>query len=260
MVDLSQFKLGKKAGVVDDPRTFKARAIMQVEGLPPVLSSWRIAEQKHDWEMHGNDRYGDCAFVTHAHAVAAQEWSSRTKDIPVTTEQVLDFYSKVTGFDRNDPSTDNGAYMIDPMRYRRKNGFGLERDRTPHMITAYAKVDDDSGAEFKQCARLFGGMACGVGLPLRAMTQEVWSLPPADQRDDRDEIYSWGGHSMYLCAFDPQGVTFLTWGREQRATWAWFKAYCDERWVMISEDFFNREQKTPQRLNIAKLEQLLSTL
>lgn len=253
--------LGKKAGVVEDPRTFKVKPLLEVGVLPPIPMPWRIAVKLHAWEMHGNDNYGDCVFVTHAHRVAAEEWSSGRRDpIKVSTEDVLAFYSRVTGFDRNKPWTDNGAYLIDALRLLRTEGFGKEADGSTHGIYAYARVDDvGPNDEFKRAAHLFGGLSLGLALPVRAQNQDVWDTN-SSMNTEEDELYSWGGHSVEMIGYDTRGITLVTWGAEQRATWAWVKRYCDEAWAVISEDFINRLGRTPQGLNIDRLNNLLATL
>ena len=40
-----------------------------------------------------------------------------------------------------------------------------------------------------------------------------------------------------MCAvdYDPEGVTFITWGELQRATWAWWNRYVDEAHALLWE-------------------------
>lgn len=254
-------KLGKKAGVVEDPRTFKLKPLLDVTDLPPIMDVWRIAKLLHDWPVFKNDDYGDCTCASLVgHRVRAQEWSSGRRDkIPVSDKDVLSVYSAVTGFDPEDPTTDNGAYLIDVLRYVRRYGFGREFDNTPHTVTAYARVDLDDHDEVRRAAHLFGGLYLGLALPERAMFQDVWDLPDGPL-DERDEPYSWGGHAVWMVGYDTKYVIIITWGDEQRVTWRWFKKYCDEAWALISEDFINRLGRTPQGLNVDRLKTLLSSL
>jgi hypothetical protein len=259
-IDPTAVRLGKKAGVVEDPRTFKLAQLLDTTDLPPVMKEWRIAVKLRDWPMFANDRYGCCVFATHAHRVMAQEWSSGRRDpLPVKTDQVLAFYSDVTGFREDDPSTDNGAYLIDALRFLRKTGFGLETDQSQHTIGAYARVDAIGPTdEFKRAAHLFGGLTLGLALPVRAQGQDVWTDTGRD--DWEDKPYSWGGHSVEMIGYANGGITFVTWGREQHATWSWVARYVDEAWALISEDFINRLGRTPQGLDVERLQQLLSAL
>lgn len=260
MIDPSSVQLGKKAGVVEDPRTLKLASVLIPEDLPAVRPRWRIAVKLHSWPMFANDRYGCCVFATHGHRVMSQEWSSGRRDkLPVSVEDVLAFYSEVTGFDRNRPETDNGAYLIDALRRLRTVGFGLEADGTAHTIAAYARVGDVGKTdEFRRAAHLFGGMMLGLALPTRAQSQSVWD--DAGTATYVDQPYSWGGHSVDMIGYDATGVTLVTWGREQRATWRWVERYVDEAWVVVSEDFINRKGRTPQGLDVDRLTRYLGSL
>jgi hypothetical protein len=258
--EVANYKLGKKPGVVEDPRTFKVTQLLDIDAFPPVMKEWRIAVKLREWPMFANDRYGCCVFATHAHRVMAQEWSSGRRDkLSITTDQVLSFYAAVTGFRMDEPSTDNGAYLIDALRYLRSTGFGLEYDISTHTVFGYARVDDIGPTdEFKRSAHLFGGLTLGLALPVRAQSQDIWDDTGLDDWQDRP--YSWGGHSVEMVGYNSKGITLVTWGMEQRATWSWVERYCDEAWAVISEDFINRLGRTPQGFNVDRLHQLLSYL
>src|SRR6185437_645652 len=62
--------------------------------------------------MLGNDQYGDCVFAANGHTVEQQTALGQGKEVTVTTAQALAEYSKVTGFNPNDPNTDNGLKPV----------------------------------------------------------------------------------------------------------------------------------------------------
>lgn len=250
--------LGKKAGVVHDERTIRLAALLTPQ-LPKVPREWRMAHNTHSWPMFGNDRLGDCTCASFGgHRVIAQEASAQQRrTIPVSEQDVIALYSAVTGYRPDDPSTDQGAYLLDVLRYARRQGYGREADGTPHTIGAYAKVDLDKDEMVKQGAHLFGGLYLGLALPVTAQDQQVWDVA-GDGPDAQP--YSWGGHAVWMVGYDKKGITLITWGSEQRATWAWFERYCDEAWAVISEDFLRGSGKTPQGFDVGQLQQLLSQL
>lgn len=41
------------------------------------------------------------------------------------------------------------------------------------------------------------------------------------------------GHAVYAVAYDQNGVTVLTWGNTQQATWAWWDECVDEAYAIL---------------------------
>lgn len=250
--------LGKKPGVVHDPRSFQLARLLTPD-MPPVLKQWRIAAKLHVWPMFANDRLGDCTCAARGHGIDAMEWSSGRRDpIKLTDGMIIEAYSRISGYRPDDPSTDQGAYLLDNLRDWWHNGLGVEKDSSPHMIAAYATVKPGDNPQFRQGAHLFGGLYLGLALPVRAQWQDVWDVPATLDADD--EPYSWGGHAVWMVGYDARGITLVTWGGEQRATWAWVDRYVDESWAVVSEDFLNRFSRTPQGFDTARLRSWLNEL
>jgi hypothetical protein len=249
-------KLGKKPGHVEDDRHIRLASLLTVQ-VP--VATWRIATRLTEWPMLGNDELGNCTCASlGGHRIMAQEWSSGQRDvIPITTADVIDFYSRAAGYVPGRPETDQGAYLIDPLKVARRDGIGREADGTRHTIYAYAQVDLPTtyaaSIEFRVAARLFGGVYLGLALPRSAQYEGTWKMTA-------DPPYSWGGHAVWLIGYDANGLTCVTWGEEQRMTWDWARRYVDEAWVVITEDFINRLGRTPQGLDRAALALRLAAL
>lgn len=255
--------LGKKAGVVEDPRHFLVRDLLTID-VP--MNWWEIAvllEEKDGWPMFGNDQYGCCTRAAMGHGINAMEWTSgqrKTEPVRLTRQMVLDSY-RHTGWRPEDPSSDQGDYLVDALKDWRANGIGKEADGTPHRISAYARVELPTtyldSREFRVAARYFGGIYTGLALPESA-SDEI----NLDRRweDTSDRPYSWGGHCVWLKRYDEHGLTCVTWGQEQRMTWAWAAKYLDEAWVVISEDIINAAGTTRQGLNVEALNAKLAAL
>jgi hypothetical protein len=250
---VTDFKLGKKLGVVKDPRTISAHRLLTTSKAPP---EHRVAHNLRTVPVFANDTYGDCTFASQGHRIEAQENSSRQREIELTDADVIDGYSAVTGFQPDDPSTDNGAYELDVLNYMRKVGIGREKDGSRHTIGAFAAVDWRSYMNFKIAHYVFGGLKVCAGLPIAAQSQKVWDVTSGLD----GEPGSWGGHSMYCVGYDDQGITVYTWGREKRATWAWVDTYVDECYAVISEDYFRRGGLTPQGFSLEKLTRQLEDI
>jgi hypothetical protein len=249
-------RLGKRPGTVQDERTLRFAALATPE-LPAPTKTWRIAKAFHDWPMYGNDRYGDCGSASlNGHRVIAQEWSASQRDPlgPPTEAQVVDAYWRITG------GIDSGIYLIDGLKDARRFGVGRENDGTPHTITAYARVDHANRDEVRTAARLFGGLYLGLALPETAEREIAADKPWAATTGPGSELYSWGGHAVWLIEYDERRARVATWGGEQWMTWAWWDRFVDEAWAVVSEDQFNRLGRTPQGLDVPALEQFLARL
>jgi hypothetical protein len=253
---MSARRLGKKLGVVHDPRTITAASVLRFEAIQPPSTHGVSAGALRSVPMFANDRYGDCTYASQGHRIVTQEKSARQREIQLTDEDILTAYSAITGFDPADPSTDNGAYELDVLNYMRRVGMGRERDGTPHTIGAFVKVDHLDHAEVMRAHYVFGGLKVCAALPISAQDQEVWDVTTGADA----EFGSWGGHSMYSSGYSPRGVGVWTWGEYKRMTWAWFDRYVDECYALISEDYLRAGGTTPQGFDRAALERQLAEL
>jgi hypothetical protein len=256
------FALGKKLGVVQDRRTFRMAELLDVAAMPTVPPKHRVGGKLTSVPMFANDDYGCCTRASQAHAAVTQERSSSQRELPISDDQVLEAYERVSRFRRDGSGVDEGAYELDALNDWRKNGIGLEKDSTPHKIYAFAAVDWRDLRRTVAAHYAFGGLKVCAGLPLTAADQsragKDWDLVHGTPRN---RWGSWGGHSMYSHAYDlRRGIAVWTWGREQWMSWPWVHAYVDETYAVISEDYIRRGGTTPQGFNRQRLDELLSAL
>ena len=99
---------------------------------------------------------------------------------------------------------------------------------------------------------LFGGAYIGVELPISAQTQEVWDVPANSTPED--EPGSWGGHAIYLVAYDQKTLTCITWGQLKKMTWRWFAQYCREAYGLVAKDWLEPSGVAPSGFDLAALE------
>ena len=198
-----------------------------------------------DWGMDGNDSVGDCVFAGAAHL--EQLWSTIAGKLNVpTTPQVLAEYSKLTGYDPVDPSTDNGAVESDTWSAWKTNGlFGKN-------ILGFVGVNPSSKSQLGDAIWFFGGSLLGLNLPASAQDQDVWDVPAGGPAGD-GEPNSWGGHCTLLINRDDRGVTMVTWGALKLATWGFMAAYCSEAYALLSPDWLDASGKTPGGVPLASM-------
>lgn len=247
------FKLGKKPGVVIDPRTFKLANLFQTTQLPIAPKASQFSKGA-TWPMFANDQYGDCTCASTGHRILLQERNSGQHETQITDQDVLEVYSAVTGFDSRTGANDNGAYLLDVLNYMRKVGMGLEHDGTHHTIYAFAKLDHTRTDEVRLGAWLFGGLYTGVMLPESAQSE------PYDWHTTTGKPGGWGGHAITVNGYDDRYVYFITWGRQARMSWAFWGKYVDEAYVVFSEDFLNSRDATRAGFNHDQLQAWLKEL
>ncbi len=110
---------------------------------------------------------------------------------------------------------------------------------------------------------IFDGCYIGVQLPISAQAQtqnhQPWSVPPGGTTGD-GKPGSWGGHAVPVVAYDSRGVTVVTWGALQMMTWSFWEAYCDEAYAILSTDYLNGKEATPQGFSLQQLQADLADL
>ena len=221
--------LGKTAAR-NDPRTLKFSKYVAPLPQPPVQFDW-THKLTAGFQMLGNDQYGDCveAAALHMEQVWTSSSGSRTEVNPATSD-ALAAYTAVTGFNPNDPNSDQGTDMLQFMNYWRGTGVGSEHNK----ILGYAKVDPKRQDLVKTAIYLFGGLYIGVQLPTSAQGQSHWYVSDTTPGGP-GEPGSWGGHCVPVVAYDSEVLTVVTWGQTMHMSWNFLYRYCDEAYAIIPQ-------------------------
>jgi hypothetical protein len=214
-------KYGRHAARHDE-RTLQAKAYL-TEDLPAPAPSVdilsRVTERtkltpKVLFPLDGNDVYGDCTIAALAHAVTVYRGLVGRVRIP-SRHGVVALYLKLTG------GQDSGMNELDVLNYWRNHQVAGD------AILGYAAVDHKDRRHVKQAIQLFGGLYIGFNVQEGAVEDfeagRPWKAGPPDG----------GGHAVYVVGYTPQGVTVLTWGGVQRATWGWWDAQVEEAYAIL---------------------------
>jgi hypothetical protein len=255
-------KLGKKEATHDerDLAFVDFATFAELPALPEVIAprAFGYGRAVPDWGMLGNDRYGDCVFAGAGHETMLFAESTRGfAGMPRFTEwSVLSDYSEVTGFDPNDPSTDQGTYVRDALNYRRKTGVADETGAR-HKIAGYVALEPGNHEQLMQAAYI--GLAVGIGIefPESAMLQfnrsQMWSVVAGSQIE--------GGHYVPVTGrSSADNIGVITWGRRQGMTRAFYAKYCDEAWAIVPLDGLRSTGKNVRGFDTAALTEALSNL
>lgn len=245
-------QLGWKPGPADH-RTLRLAAYATPD-LPAPPDTVDYMSRVAKWPVLGNDRYGDCVFVTCGHLM--QAWNvyagAATPFVPTTT-QILAAYAAVTGFNPRTGAGDNGTNSLDALNHWRKYGVAGRK------IAAFVKLDHRNPAELKTALHLFSGVFLAAELPMSASTQfdrrQPWTVVRAGGARG-----SLGGHAVRMGAYDNTHIELSTWGRIQKATWQWWKSYGAEAWGVLSPDQLNGQGLSDEGLDMTKLRDDLANI
>jgi hypothetical protein len=228
-------------------------AHLRALGSAPAASpDWisAVAHQAPDgWGMDGNDQYGDCVFADCAHQEMLRTANVGKVWIP-TTEQVLALYSACTGFNPDDPNTDNGADELSMIEYLTATGWDGRK------LDGHANLDVAQIEQLKWAVCIFGASRLGVNLPQSAMDQ-FNANQPWDYAGDASPV---GGHDVPLVKYQADMYFVVTWGRLQPVTPGFMAAtypdgtpYLEEAHAELALDWMNQCGRAPSKLNLKQL-------
>lgn len=231
-----QIKLGKLP-YVPDARNLKLADYLIPTKLPPLPYSYDWFQRISRFGPMGNLEAGDCVVAGAGHMV--QTWTANQgREVIIPDKDIIGLYSQLTGYDPKTGANDTGLNIAAFLKFWRTTGVG------GHKIGAYVQVNPHDHTQLAYANYLFGGVYCGLALPLTAQNQQVWDVTDPDLTG-KAEPGSWGGHCVNLGIHDPLGYVFSTWGEEQYATLSFVNAYCDEAYAIISQDFLDDNGKAP---------------
>lgn len=211
--------------------SIKLKLVDYLGTLPPPPSRYsHTALETAPWDMLGNDTVGDCVLAGAGHETML--WNAEAKKIvTITTQNALSDYSAITGYNPNDPNTDQGTDVQVAASYRKKTGV-IDSKGQRHRIGAYLAITPNKDL-FKQAMYLFGTVGIGIEFPASAMTQfnqgKNWTIV------SRSKIE--GGHYIPAVGYDSRYVYIVTWGKLIKASWGFINKYCDEAVTYLSSEF-----------------------
>lgn len=219
-----------------------------------TLPTYPVSEKPVNlvWQMLGNDNYGDCVWAGAGHETMS--WNHEAnKTIVFSDKSVLSDYSAVTGFNPNDPNSDQGTDMQVAASYRLKTGV-LDSTGTRHKVGAYVAVALSNIPQIKEAIYLLGAVGVGIQFPSYAMDQFNQGKPWSVKSGPID-----GGHYVPAIGYDSHYLYVVTWGKIQKMSWGFYKKYADEVIAYLSYEFLSGG-KSLEGFNLAQLQSDLSSL
>ncbi len=240
------FKLGKNPPV-HDARTLMFGAYLKPQ-LPPPPPAVDYGKKVPLWPMYGNDIYGDCTCAAAGHMI--QCWTANAAaELSPANNSVIRFYEHFVG---TPPPPDAGCDMLTVLRYWRKTGLAH------HKVLAFTGLTLGDATQAKQALDMFGGLYIGVALPDFAVTGDMlatpWVVPPGGPVSNAAPNPN-NGHCIPAVAYDAANLYVVTWGEVKSMSWAFYAAYADEVFAVLSQDFITANGKSAAGFDLAILEQ-----
>jgi hypothetical protein len=225
-----------------DYRTLRFKNYLTPQ-LPPPPTSYNALIRVFDnlkttdatklFPMDGNDTLGDCTIAALAHSVTVYRGLLGTEKI-TSSQAVVKFYEHLTG------GADTGLNELDVLNnWRKHKVFGDE-------ILTYVSIDPKNHTHIQQAIKLFGGVYLGFQVQENCIEQfqarQPWTPGPLTHE----------GHAVFAVAYDQNGVTVLTWGNTQQATWAWWDECVDEAYAILPPEA--EDPKFAPGFNLAQLQ------
>jgi hypothetical protein len=222
---MPNYRFGKHPPKVDY-RTLRLGPYLTSKLAPPP-ASFNVLTQVYQklgtndptalFPMDGNDSLGDCTIAAVAHAITTYRGLVGKKQI-MAKQAVVKLYFHLSG------GQDTGLNELDVLNYWRKNAVSGEK------ILAFVKIDPKNHAHIEQAIQLFGGVYIGFQVQQNCVQEfdarQPWTPGPLTN----------DGHAVFAVAYDQNGVTVLTWGNTQQATWGWWDECVDEAYAILPPD------------------------
>jgi hypothetical protein len=213
-----------------ESRAKMAKLSSALAALPPDFAPTVIDNTSgiSDWGMFLNDQLGICTIAGPAHQI--QIWTAKAgREVTIPDSAALTAYEQFDGYVKGDPDTDQGGDILTVCQDWQKIGIG------GHKISGFAHVNMTQ-ENWMQALYLYGSLNTGVTFPKFALDQigGTWDFDSRKPVEAPDRSL---GHCMALVGGDLEGVTFVTWGALQRATWRFVMQYFDECVACQSPDW-----------------------
>lgn len=217
-----------------DPRTLRVESFLIHDELePPEAARW--ATDVTQWNVQGNDQYGNCVIVTAAHAIQSWRAAATRRLEPLTNDEVINLSRTMGALD--------GYMILDRLKWWRNKTMWANR------LWAYLEFSAADLRRHKLSIFAAGLSDIGLAMPAGWQTQEVWGTGTG--RNWRPG--SWGYHSVPVIGYDPQYFYLVTWGKLQRMTHAALAEYCDEAWLLINPEWLANAGEAPNNLDLAAI-------
>lgn len=215
--------------------------------LPPIPDEvdWSVG-LKYGGTMYGNDKYSDCFWAAAAKSLMTKS-ALASDELLFTDREVLAAYSAATGFDPNDPNTDQGTEPTSGFAFLKKVGIGGQK------FGPAISVSPTNIPLIMAACHLGGGLMVGVQFFQEWEDSQIWGI---------ESTQPVGGHEIWCPKASRQnGLYIETWGEPtfRNIPWDSLAKNCDQLTVTFDPQFFNGGQ-APNGFDFATLQKDLQAI
>jgi hypothetical protein len=186
------------------------------------------------WGMLANDRLGDCVIAMMLHSIEDFHLDAGTPVPAFTDADAINIYSAITGYNPNDPNSDQGTNETTAMAYWHSPGLRTS-DGVDHQIVATVAVDPSNLNECRIAIDEFVDLQIAIALPQTAQGQTEWTVV-GNGRTGPSAPGSWGGHGIPYREYDAETFKCVTWGAELLLTVPFHEAYAQEAHAVATQE------------------------
>ena len=163
--------------------------------------------------MLGNDVAGDCVEAAILHCIMQQDaYLTPGAGLVATDDEALGFYSALTGYDPNNPNSDNGSMVMGPqgaMQYWCSHG--VTAGGKLNKASVYLATDAHNPVQIQQAVDIFGSALVGIDFPIQLLSQPIVPFIWDDVSGPRE------GHEVLVVGYDTIGTLVMydlvSWGQ-----------------------------------------------
>jgi hypothetical protein len=220
------------------------RRTRKVQELPPPPEHYDATGQVTDWDMLGNDQFGNCVFTEEANYKKAVTRGTGNPEILISRETCIKDYLIYTG------GRDDGADIDQALTYFQRTGL-MDDEHQHHHIGPHGALDTRDLVELKHGVALFRGVKLAVAADLldrHVGESNGWFIDRTGRGpiDHCVGLYAYGtvAYCLRLCGVNPRvadayrhapAFVLYTWGTIGVITWTSLRSIVGEAWVRITD-------------------------
>lgn len=163
-----------------------------------------------EWSLGGNDRYGDCTFVSLCNLIDLVTAANGAPELVGEAEAEY-FYGREAGFDPNVAATDKGAVLEDVIRFWAEQGWPNDPE---NKLLGYCAIRP---FEIHQAIYSLGAVP-------------AWAMLPADEvgwdfSDAALSVNGTGPHAVLIVESNPTGLKIVTWANVVDVSHMWWGVF-----------------------------------
>jgi len=230
-----------------DPRTLVYSDYILPDLMPEVLppSVYWFKKLPTNWGKMKNDVLNDCTCATAGHQI--MNWTANANLLKtVPDEEIIKTYTAVSGYDPQTGAKDQGAFLVEVLKYWRKNEIG------GGMIDGFVVLERKNIREVMESVYMFGGCSIGLQLPATVLNKSSWVVPsmgPAGVGVPNASL----SHAVPVVGYDTRFFYVVSWGGIIPMTYEFYRTYSDEAYAAVSKDWLNAQGKNPLGFDLEKM-------